>query len=72
MFELLDGEMTLIEIAPGVDLQTDVLDRMDFAPRVSHDLTLMTAGLFRETWGELAAQIHSPRLAKTPALAGKA
>jgi len=72
VFELLDGEMTLIEIAPGVDLQTDVLDRMDFAPRVSHDLTLMTAGLFRETWGELAAQIHSPRLAKTPALAGKA
>lgn len=54
VFQLVDGVMTLIEIAPGVDLQRDVLDLMDFAPAVSPDLTLMPAGLFRETWGELA------------------
>lgn len=53
VFELLDGVMTLIEIAPGVDLQRDVLDLMDFAPAVSPDLTTMPSGLFQETWGGL-------------------
>jgi propionate CoA-transferase len=72
VFELLDGSMTLIEIAPGIDLQTDVLDQMDFAPVISPDLAPMPAGIFRETWGELAAHIHSPRPAMTPALTGKA
>ena len=51
MFELVGGVMTLIEIAPGVDLQRDVLDQMDFAPAVSPDLSLMPAGIFREVWG---------------------
>ena len=72
VFELLDGSMTLIEIAPGIDLQTDVLDQMDFAPVISADLAPMPAGIFRETWGELAAHIHSPRPATTPVLTGKA
>ncbi len=53
VFELIDGVMTLIEIAPGIDLQRDVLDQMDFAPAVSADLTTMAAGLFREVWGGL-------------------
>ena len=72
VFELIDGVMTLIEIAPGVDLQTDVLDQMDFAPTVSPDLASMPAGIFREVWGELASQITSARPATTPALVGKA
>ncbi|HEY8636353.1 MAG TPA: acyl CoA:acetate/3-ketoacid CoA transferase [Candidatus Limnocylindrales bacterium] len=72
VFQLLDGELTLIEIAPGVDLQTDVLDRMDFTPRISGDLALMPAGLFRESWGELSALIHTARPAMVPALVGKA
>ena len=65
VFELLGGVMTLIEIAPGVDLRADVLDLMDFAPAVSPDLALMPAGLFRETWGELAAHLRSARPART-------
>jgi len=72
VFELIGGVMTLIEIAPGVDLQTDVLDQMDFAPTVSPDLASMPAGIFREVWGELASQITSARPATTPALVGKA
>jgi len=59
VFELLDGQMTLIEIAPGVDLQRDVLDQMDFAPAISPDLALMPAGLFQPVWGELGQVVQA-------------
>lgn len=48
VFELRDGVFTLTEIAPGVDLQKDVLDQMDFKPAVAEDLKLMDERLFRE------------------------
>lgn len=38
----------LIEIAPGVDLQKDVLDQMDFEPKISPDLKLMDSRIFKE------------------------
>ncbi|WP_149204978.1 acyl CoA:acetate/3-ketoacid CoA transferase [Actinotalea subterranea] len=72
VFELRDGRMTLVEIAPGIDLQRDVLDQMDFTPAISPDLAQMPAGIFRETWGELASLITSARPATTPAPVGKA
>jgi len=39
--------LELIEIAPGVDLQRDVLAQMDFAPLISPHLKTMDAALFR-------------------------
>ncbi|MEE9195807.1 MAG: acyl CoA:acetate/3-ketoacid CoA transferase, partial [Alphaproteobacteria bacterium] len=42
-----DG-ITVTELAPGVRLQEDVLDRMDFEPRVSPDLGQMDPRIFRE------------------------
>ena len=53
VLQLVDGVMTVIEVAPGIDLQRDVLDQMDFTPAVSPTLSPMPAGLFREVWGEL-------------------
>ena len=53
VFKLIDHKVTLIEIAPGIDLQKDILDQMDFVPEISKDLKLMDEGIFRETWGEL-------------------
>jgi propionate CoA-transferase len=47
LFQLQPEGMTLLEIAPGVDLQRDVLDLMDFEPVVATDLGLMDAALFR-------------------------
>ena len=35
MFELRPEGVTLIEIAPGIDLQTQVLDQMEFAPQIA-------------------------------------
>ena len=40
-----DG-LHLIEIAPGVDLERDILAKMDFAPVISPDLKLMDERLF--------------------------
>lgn len=40
--------LELIEIAPGVDLQKDILDQMDFTPAISPDLTLMDARIFKD------------------------
>jgi acyl CoA:acetate/3-ketoacid CoA transferase len=47
VLRLLPAGMTVIEIAPGVDLQRDILDRSDFPLLVSEDLTLMSEDLFR-------------------------
>lgn len=53
VFKLIDGKMTLVEIAPGIDLEKDILARMDFKPEIAKDLKLMDPGIFRETWGGL-------------------
>ncbi|MCS5422977.1 MULTISPECIES: acyl CoA:acetate/3-ketoacid CoA transferase [Psychrilyobacter] len=53
VFKLIDGKMTLIEIAPGVDLEKDILAQMDFVPAISKDLKVMDAGIFSENWGQL-------------------
>ena len=46
VFELDAGGLVLTEIAPGVDLQRDILDLMDFAPRISPQLKPMDAAIF--------------------------
>lgn len=46
VFELRPDGLTLIEIAPGIDLQKDVLDRMDFVPLIAADLKEMDAKIF--------------------------
>ena len=47
VFELCQEGLTLIEIAPGVDLEKDVIGRMEFRPLISDDLKLMDDRLFR-------------------------
>ena len=40
--------LELIEIAPGIDLQQDVLAHMDFVPRIANPLKMMDARLFQD------------------------
>ena len=47
VFKLVEGGLKLIEIAPGVDLQKDILDQMEFEPIVE-DYKLMDERLFSE------------------------
>jgi propionate CoA-transferase len=49
--------VTLTEVAPGVDLQTQILDQMEFAPVISADLKEMDHGMFQENWGNLQSII---------------
>ncbi|MEG0470060.1 MAG: acyl CoA:acetate/3-ketoacid CoA transferase, partial [Longicatena sp.] len=52
VFELIEGKLTLVEVAPGIDLEKDVLAHMEFKPAISKDLKLMDERLFRpETMG---------------------
>lgn len=50
--------MTLIEIAPGSDLEKDVLAHMDIKPVLSPDLKLMPEGIFQPEWGQLKEIIN--------------
>ena len=48
VIDLVEGELVVREIAPGIDLQRDVLDQSDIALRVATDLRLMNAALFTD------------------------
>ena len=48
VFELRPEGVTLVEVAPGIDLQTQVLDQMEFMPKIAEDLKLMDERIFRE------------------------
>lgn len=47
VFRLTGEGVTLTEIAPGANLQRDILDRMEFAPVIAPDLKTMDDRLFR-------------------------
>ena len=48
VFKLGEQGVMLIEIAPGIDLQTQVLDLMDFKPIISGDLKIMDGNLYND------------------------
>ena len=48
VFRLGDAGLELIEIAPGVELQRDILDRMDFMPVIKRPPALMDARIFAD------------------------
>jgi propionate CoA-transferase len=48
VFRLAEKGLELIEIAPGVDLDRDILAQMDFVPALAPDLRLMDDRIFRD------------------------
>ena len=48
VFAVREDGLELIEIAPGVDLQRDVIDQMEFKPRISAALKTMDAWIFKD------------------------
>ena len=47
VFELTENGLLLTEIAPGIELESDILAQMAFRPRISEQLKLMSADCFR-------------------------
>ncbi len=48
VFRLCEAGLELIEIAPGIDLEKDILAQMDFRPAIAADLARMDARIFRD------------------------
>jgi propionate CoA-transferase len=58
------GGLELIEIAPGVDLERDVLGQMDFIPAISPELALMDGALFLQPPLELRERLLAKPLSE--------
>ena len=65
VFELRDGQLALIEVAPGIDIQKDILAHMDFKPVMTPKPKSMPAEIFNPKWGGLRA-IFEAKQAKPP------
>ena len=61
VFDVLDGGLQLVEIAPGIDLERDILAHMAFKPAISPELRLMDARLFRPEPMNLIKDIEANR-----------
>ncbi|MBI4302896.1 MAG: hypothetical protein HY665_00950 [Chloroflexi bacterium] len=48
VFELRDEGIALVEVAPGIDIEGDVLGQMEFKPIIDKDLKQMNPDIFRE------------------------
>ena len=59
VFALCDQGLELIEIAPGVDLEKDILDRMDFEPIIPRPPKVMDERIFRSKPMELKDDLLS-------------
>ncbi len=58
------GHLELIEIAPGIDLERDILAHMDFLPAISAQLRLMDAALFQPEGLDLRERLLATPLAQ--------
>lgn len=47
MFQLTSKGLLLKEIAPGVDIQKDVLDMMDFMPIIHDEIKIYDTNIFK-------------------------
>ncbi|MCS7109139.1 MAG: hypothetical protein N3G48_04830 [Sulfolobales archaeon] len=64
VFSLSDGGLILEEVAPGVDVDRDILSRMEFKPAVSKEVREMDRRLFTEGVMGLAGEVGEFK--KTP------
>jgi propionate CoA-transferase len=59
VFALREGGLELVEIAPGIDVERDVLALMDFKPIIRRDPLVMDARIFRDGVMELRERLLS-------------
>lgn len=59
VFELTQQGLKLIEIAPGLDLERDILANMEFKPLIATHLNEMNSDIYQDKWGGLSDAIKS-------------
>jgi propionate CoA-transferase len=59
VFELQDGQLALVEVAPGIDIERDILAHMDFKPLITGKPKSMPAEIFQPKWGRLRAILNA-------------
>ena len=62
VFQLTQDGLELIEVAPGIDIERDILAHMDFKPLIQKPMT-MDARIFRDEPMELLADLMNLKLA---------
>jgi propionate CoA-transferase len=69
VFQLGTDGVDLIEVAPGVDIERDVLARMGFKPKIAKTVKTMDARIFRPERMNLSTDLASkPRLQRSSRL----
>lgn len=58
VFELRDEGLTLIEIAPGLNLEQDVIAQMGFRPLITKDVKTIDPTIYSAQWGLLTQSIQ--------------
>jgi propionate CoA-transferase len=58
VFQLTAEGMELLEVAPGIDIEKDIMAHMAFRPHM-RNVRPMNAGLFNAEWGELATLLET-------------
>ena len=48
VFELQQEGLVLVEIAPGIDLQRDILSQMEFQPKIAPNLKIIDSAIYQE------------------------
>ena len=48
VFKLTDSSLELLEIAPGIDLNKNILEQMEFKPLINTNIKLMDPAIFRD------------------------
>ena len=57
MFQLIDQQLVLTEVAPGIEIERDILPHMDFQPVISEHLKTMDPRIFGESCIDLKSII---------------
>jgi propionate CoA-transferase len=60
VFRLSESGVELVEVAPGLDVERDVLSQMGFEPAVASDLTTMDAAIFIQATMGLGERTATP------------
>ena len=58
-FKLINGKVTLIDKAPGMDIEKDIIGQMEFRPEVAENVRDIPKEIYNEVWGGLKDYITS-------------